>query len=144
MGQALEMAPLTAAEVEALDTLYRTTTDRRVRLRAHIVLLAGEQGMTVSAIARIVRETGQTVRNWFKRDAEEVSSDLQRARAQMLAAKEALRRDVAVRTDWREWVRRKPALFYGGAFAVGFLIGTSASKAVPLLLGTLLREGAKD
>ena len=67
MGQALEIPPLTAKEVAALDTLYRTTTDRRVRLRAHIVLLAGEQGMTVSAIAKIVRETGQTVRNWFKR-----------------------------------------------------------------------------
>jgi hypothetical protein len=60
MGHALEIAPLTAAEVEALDTLYRTTTDRRVRLRAQIVLLAGEQGMTVSAIAKIVRETGSS------------------------------------------------------------------------------------
>jgi hypothetical protein len=80
----------------------------------------------------------------LKRDAKEVSSDLQRARSQLAQAREALKRDVATRTDWREWVRKKPALFYGGAFAVGFLIGTSASKAVPMLLGTLLREGAKD
>ena len=67
MGHALEITRLTANEVAGLDTLYRTTTDRRVRTRAQIVLLAGEQGMTVSTIAQIVRETGQTVRNWFKR-----------------------------------------------------------------------------
>ncbi len=67
MPHALEIGRLTAEEVDALDTLYRTTTDRRERTRAHIVLLAGEQGMTAPAIAKIVRETGQTVHNWFKR-----------------------------------------------------------------------------
>ncbi len=67
MPHALEIAPLTTEEVDRLDTLYRTTADRRVRIRAQIVLLAGEQGMTAPAIAKIVRETGQTVRNWFKR-----------------------------------------------------------------------------
>ncbi len=67
MRRPLEIAPLTEEEVGALDTLYRTTKDMRVRTRAQIVLLAGEQRMSVAAIAEIVRESGQTVRNWFKR-----------------------------------------------------------------------------
>src|SRR5512142_1514352 len=67
MRQPLELPPLTAEEVEALDTLYRSTKDVRVRTRAHILLLAGEQQMTAPAIARIVRTDDQTVRNWFKR-----------------------------------------------------------------------------
>jgi transposase len=32
-----------------------------------MILLAGEQRMTAPAIAKIVRETDQTVRNWLKR-----------------------------------------------------------------------------
>jgi transposase len=67
MREPLEIAPLTAEEVEALDTLYRSTKDVRVRTRAHIILLAGEQRMMASQIARIVRCDDQTVRNWFKR-----------------------------------------------------------------------------
>ena len=67
MRQPLELPLLTAEEVEALDTLYRSTKDVRVRTRAHIILLAGEQQMTAPAIARIVRTDDQTVRNWFKR-----------------------------------------------------------------------------
>jgi transposase len=67
MRQPLELPPLTAEEVEALDTLYRSTKNVRVRTRAHIILLAGEQQMTAPAIARIVRTDDQTVRNWFKR-----------------------------------------------------------------------------
>ena len=64
MREPLEIAPLTAEEVEALDSLYRSTKDVRVRTRAHIILLAGEQRMIASAIARIVRCDDQTVRNW--------------------------------------------------------------------------------
>jgi putative transposase len=63
----LEIAPLTTEEVEALDTLYRSTKDVRVRTRTQIVLLAGEQRMTAPIIAKIVRTDDQTVRNWFKR-----------------------------------------------------------------------------
>jgi transposase len=57
----------TAEELDALDTLYRTAREVRLRTRAQIVLLAGEQRMTAPAIAAIVRETDQTVRNWLKR-----------------------------------------------------------------------------
>jgi transposase len=67
MRQPLEIAPLTEEEVGALDAVYRATKDVRVRTRAQIVLLAGEQRLSVAAIARIVRESGQTVRNWLKR-----------------------------------------------------------------------------
>jgi len=37
MRQPLEILPLTAEEVEALDTLYRSTKDVRVRTRAQII-----------------------------------------------------------------------------------------------------------
>ncbi|GAC1388864.1 MAG: hypothetical protein NVSMB33_18230 [Ktedonobacteraceae bacterium] len=67
MRKPLEIAPLTAEEVEALEKLYRTTRDVRQRTRAQIVLLAGEQRLTAPAIAAIVRENDQTVRNWLKR-----------------------------------------------------------------------------
>jgi transposase len=67
MRPPLEIAPLTAKEVEALEKLYRSTKDVRLRTRAQIVLLAGEQRLAVSAIAKIVREATQTVRNWLKR-----------------------------------------------------------------------------
>lgn len=67
MREPLEIPPLTAEEVEVLDTLYRSTKDVRVRIRAHIILLAGEQRLRASAIAQIVRCDDQTVRNWFKR-----------------------------------------------------------------------------
>lgn len=67
MRPPLEIPALTAAEAEALDTLYRTTRDVRLRTRAQIVLLAGEQRLTAPAIARIVRESDQTVRVWLKR-----------------------------------------------------------------------------
>lgn len=67
MRSPVEIPALTAEEVEDLDRLYRTTKDVRLRTRAQIILLAGEQRMTACAIARIVRTDDQTVRNWFKR-----------------------------------------------------------------------------
>ena len=67
MRKPLEIPELAAAEAEALETLYRTTREVRLRTRAQIVLLAGEQRLTAPAIARIVREDEQTVRRWLKR-----------------------------------------------------------------------------
>jgi len=67
MLKPLEISPRTAEELEALEKLYRTTKEVRLRTRAQIVLLAGEQRMTAPAIAKIVREGDQTVRNWLKR-----------------------------------------------------------------------------
>ena len=67
MRPPLEMPVPTADEWETLDTLYRTTREVRLRTRAQIVLLAGEQRLAAPAIARIVREDEQTVRRWLKR-----------------------------------------------------------------------------
>lgn len=64
MLKPLELPPLIAEELEVLEKLYRTTKEVRLRTRAQIVLLAGEQRMTAPAIAKIVREVDQTVRNW--------------------------------------------------------------------------------
>lgn len=67
MRTPLEIPVPTTEELEALEKLYRTTKDVRLRTRAQMVLLAGEQRMTAPAIAAIVREDDQTVRNWLKR-----------------------------------------------------------------------------
>jgi transposase len=67
MRKPLEIPAPTTEELEALEKLYRTTKDVRLRTRAHMVLLAGQQRMTAPAIAAIVREDDQTVRNWLKR-----------------------------------------------------------------------------
>ena len=57
-----------------------------------------------------------------RRDPAEIRAEIERARQQIASSAEALRHEVSVRTDWREWVRRKPALCLVGAFATGFLI----------------------
>lgn len=57
-----------------------------------------------------------------RRDPAEIRAEIERTREQIALSAEALRREVAVRTDWREWVSRKPALYLAGAFAVGFLM----------------------
>ena len=67
MRQPLEIPVPTAAELEALETLYRSTRAARLRTRAQMVLLAGEQRLAAPAIARIVREDEQTVRRWLQR-----------------------------------------------------------------------------
>ena len=67
MRRPLAIPVLTADELAALEQLYRTTRNVRLRTRAQIILLAGEQRLTAPAIAVIVREDDQTVRNWLKR-----------------------------------------------------------------------------
>src|SRR5215472_18260783 len=67
MRTPLEIPVPTAEERDALDKLYRTTKHVRLRTRAQMVLLAGEQRLTAPAIAAIVREDDQTVRTWLKR-----------------------------------------------------------------------------
>jgi len=50
-----------------LERLYRTTKDPRLRTRAQMILLSGEQGLKVPQIAAIVRESEATVLRWLKR-----------------------------------------------------------------------------
>lgn len=64
MRKPVEIPIPTADELEALEKLYRSTKEVRLRTRAQIILLAGEQRMSAPAIAKIVRENDQTVRNW--------------------------------------------------------------------------------
>ena len=63
----IRLYPLSDEAVAELAELYRTTRDVRVRTRAQMVLLAGEQGLNAGEIAVIVRQNDQTVRNWLKR-----------------------------------------------------------------------------
>ena len=67
MRAPLAIPELSAEELAALDALYRTTRVVRLRTRAQMVLLAGEQRLTAPAIAAIVREDEETVRRWLKR-----------------------------------------------------------------------------
>ena len=67
MMNPLELAPLSQAQWDELDTLYRTTRDVRLRTRSQMILLAAEQKMSAPTIAALVRGTDQTVRNWLKR-----------------------------------------------------------------------------
>lgn len=67
MRKPLEIPVPTPEVLDALAQLYRSTRDARLRTRAQIVLLAAEQRLTAPAIAVIVREDDQTVRNWLKR-----------------------------------------------------------------------------
>ena len=63
----IEVRPLTAEELSALDDLYHQTKVVRVRTRAQMILLAAEEKLTAPQIAKIVRQDEQTVRRWLKR-----------------------------------------------------------------------------
>jgi transposase len=63
----VRLPALTADQLAELDSVYRTTQDRRVRTRAQIILLAAEKGLIAPQIAEIVRSSDQTVRNCLKR-----------------------------------------------------------------------------
>lgn len=67
MRKPLEIPALSAVAAAALETLYRTTRDVRLRTRAQMVLPAGERRLTAPAIARSVREDDRTARTWLKR-----------------------------------------------------------------------------
>ena len=54
---------------------------------------------------------------------DEVRAQIERARNQIAASALALRREVAAKTDWREYVRRRPLQFIVGALLVGWLLG---------------------
>ena len=63
----LELVPLSQAQLDELETFYRTTKDVRLRTRRQMILWAAEQKMSAPRIAALVRETDQTVRNGLKR-----------------------------------------------------------------------------
>ena len=75
--QPIRVPPLSDSQREELDTLYRTTKAPRLRTRAQMVLLSGEQGLKVPEIAPIVRESEATVVRWLKRYLAEGVAGLQ-------------------------------------------------------------------
>jgi hypothetical protein len=58
------------------------------------------------------------------RSPDQVREEIHRARQELVSVASALQEEVAMRMDWREWIRRRPGLFLAGAFALGFWIGT--------------------
>ena len=63
----IRVPTLNLEQLDALEELYRTTRDARLRTRAQMVLLAAERRMTAAEIAEIVRGSEETVRRWLKR-----------------------------------------------------------------------------
>lgn len=63
----IRLPPQTAEQIAALDELYHTTKDVRLRQRAQLVLLAAEKNMVACEIGEIVRLNEQSVRRWLKR-----------------------------------------------------------------------------
>src|SRR5512144_1561055 len=59
--------PLADTQRDALDTLYRTTKDPRLRTRAQMLLLSAEQKRKAPEIAELLRESEATVLRWLKR-----------------------------------------------------------------------------
>lgn len=58
------------------------------------------------------------------RSADEVRAEIERAREQIHSSVLALREEVSRAADWRGWVRRRPGLWLGAAFAAGFYLGS--------------------
>ncbi len=69
--KALTLCKLPPEATKSLDRLYRTARDPRLRIRAHMVLLASEKSLPAEEIASIVRTDAQTVRRWLKRYLEQ-------------------------------------------------------------------------
>jgi hypothetical protein len=57
----------------------------------------------------------------------ETEAQIERSRERLVASIGALREEITDLTDWREWVRRRPAPFVAGAFALGFWVGWRTS-----------------
>lgn len=55
-------------------------------------------------------------------------AELAQTRAQVALSITRLQREVARAVDWREWIRRKPALAVGLALGLGLMLGYSHSK----------------
>ncbi|MBY0295456.1 MULTISPECIES: helix-turn-helix domain-containing protein [Methylobacterium] len=128
--RALRLESLTVSQLHELDDLYRTTRDVRVRTRAQMILLMAEQGLAVSEVAAIVRESGETVRRWVHRYEAEGIDGLSDAPRSGKPAKAG--------TDYRErlveLVRRRPR-----ALDLPFSMWTAARLADYLAEETGLR-----
>lgn len=60
--------------------------------------------------------------------ARELRAEIERTRSELVQSVGVLREEVAWRTDWREWVRRRPLTCVGAAFFIGFVIGSGRRR----------------
>ncbi|HYV43317.1 MAG TPA: hypothetical protein VFA20_00590 [Myxococcaceae bacterium] len=58
------------------------------------------------------------------RSADEVRAEIERAREQIQSSVLALREEVSRAADLRAYIRRRPGLWLGAAFALGFYLGS--------------------
>ena len=65
----MNMPALGPHQLNELESLYRTSEDARLRIRALIVLLASEQRLGAGEISRLIRYHEHTVRRWLARYA---------------------------------------------------------------------------
>jgi transposase len=67
MRQPFRLPELAPEAIQELDALYRTTRDVRMRTRVQMILLAAEEHLVASEIAKIVRADPETVIAWLRR-----------------------------------------------------------------------------
>ncbi len=60
---------------------------------------------------------------WHDAEIVRTETDIALARERVVRSVNALRTELDRRTDWHEWVARRPGTFLGIAFAMGFLLG---------------------
>lgn len=78
MRPPLKIKGVRRRQLTRLQEMYRTTWCPRTRLRAQMVLLS-QQGYFVKEIARITRQSDDTVRRWFRRFIREGCAGLREA-----------------------------------------------------------------
>ena len=100
----IRLTPLTGEQLHALDQLYRTTHDVRIRTRTQMVLLAAERDLVAADIAAVVRQDEETVRRWLARYEAEGPAGLSDAPRPGAPAKLT----PAYRQQLVECVRRRP------------------------------------
>jgi hypothetical protein len=59
-----------------------------------------------------------------ERDSTRLRADIERTREQLASSVVELRETLARRTDWREWIRRRPGTWLLGGFALGVFLGS--------------------
>jgi transposase len=65
--KAITLPEQSPEQLAALEALYRTTKDVRLRSRAQMILLAAERPWTARQISEVVRCDENTVRQWLRR-----------------------------------------------------------------------------
>src|SRR5215203_1919889 len=65
--RAIRIPTLSPEQLDALEKLYRTTREARMRTRAQMVLLGAERRLSAAEIAESGGASEETVRRWLKR-----------------------------------------------------------------------------